>query len=53
MNPNKHLNTDYARLIIAGLQQKPMYEGTVPESVKAQRRAKGKLAKAARRRQRA
>lgn len=32
--------------------RKPMYEGTVPAGVKAARRAKGKLAKAARKAQR-
>ena len=39
----------YGFAILLALQTKPMYMGTVPAAVKAQRRAAGKRARAARR----
>jgi hypothetical protein len=41
--------TSWARAILAGLQGKQMYEGTVPEHVKARRRARNKVARLSRR----
>lgn len=44
-------STDYAKSILLALNllDKPMYEGTVPAHVKAQRRAKNKVARKSRR----
>lgn len=39
----------YGFRILWALQGKPMYEGTVPDAVKARRRAANKRARAARR----
>lgn len=41
--------SDYQLVVLAALQRKPMYEGTVPERVVAKRRAANKRARAARR----
>ncbi|WP_280389861.1 hypothetical protein [Nocardia wallacei] len=46
-NPNPY-ETPAAKGILRGLQAKPMYEGTVPEHVKARRRAKNKAARKSR-----
>lgn len=42
----------YQLLILRGLQDKPMYEGTVPAKTVAIRRAKNKVARASRRQNR-
>lgn len=52
MNANKHLGTNFARGLVIGLQSKPLYYGTVEAGEVARRRAKGKLARQARRNQR-
>lgn len=41
--------SDYQLAILGALQGKPMYEGTVPGAVKAQRRRRNKAARIARR----
>ena len=52
MNANKHLATNFAKGLVIGLQSKPLYYGTVPASEVERRRAKGRLARTARRNQR-
>lgn len=42
-------DTDYARAILAGLQSKPIYEGTVDPVTIAERRARNKVARRSRR----
>lgn len=42
----------YQKVILAALQTKPMYQGTVPDEVVAKRRAANKVARASRRKNR-
>ena len=42
----------YGFAILMALQSKPIYEGTVPEATKAKRRAKNKVARASRKKNR-
>ncbi|MFC4128974.1 hypothetical protein [Nocardia rhizosphaerae] len=44
--------TSYARAILLGLQRKHVYQGTVPETEIARRRAKNRAARKARKTQR-
>lgn len=51
MSPYWSPNTppkSFAQRILSALQGKPVYTGTVPKHVKADRRAKDKVAKASR-----
>lgn len=52
MTTNDRRETPYGVAILRGLQRKTMYEGTVTGDERKARRAKGKLARAARKRQR-
>lgn len=43
---NPHLASSYARMVLAGLQQKPvLYYGTVDYVTKQERRAKNRIAR--------
>lgn len=48
-NQTSPIETEYARAILAGLQGKPIYEGTVDPVTVAERRARNKSARRSRR----
>lgn len=45
---NDHRSSSYGKAILQGLQNKPVYQGTVPSNVIEDRRKAGKVAKASR-----